>query len=95
MVSEIVDGQLEMRWSYSEEQFDQAQIRRFAERYQRSLKTLIDHGNSGLHYGYTPSDFPLAKLDQEQIDVLLSGKRDIEDVYPLAPMQLGFLFHSL
>lgn len=44
--------------------------------------------------GYTPADFPLAKLNQEQLD-RLSTKFAIEDIYCLSPLQQGLLFHSL
>ncbi|MDM9585830.1 non-ribosomal peptide synthetase [Nostoc sp. GT001] len=43
---------------------------------------------------YTPSDFPQAKLNQEQLD-LLGAKFAIEDIYCLSPLQQGLLFHSL
>lgn len=43
---------------------------------------------------YTPADFPLAKLNQEQLD-RLSTKFAIEDIYCLSPLQQGLLFHSL
>ena len=45
--------------------------------------------------GYTPSDFPLARLSQPQLDQLFGGVRGIEDVYPLTPLQQGILFHAL
>jgi non-ribosomal peptide synthase protein (TIGR01720 family) len=95
MNSEIIDGQLETRWGYSHRQFEAAQVRRLADIYQRRLKEVIEHCSSGEHYGYTPIDFPLAKIEQAQLDEVLSGRKDVEDVYPLSPMQLGFLFHSL
>jgi hypothetical protein len=44
---------------------------------------------------YSPSDFPLAKLNQTEIDKLFAGEKGIADVYPLAPLQQGLLFHSL
>ncbi|WP_268870506.1 non-ribosomal peptide synthetase [Methylocaldum szegediense] len=39
--------------------------------------------------------FPLAELDPAELDGLLSLYPDIEDIYPLTPMQEGLLFHSL
>src|SRR4030095_14404177 len=42
-----------------------------------------------------PSDFPLAGLDQPALDRLLGDGRGVEDLYPLAPLQEGILFHSL
>lgn len=43
----------------------------------------------------TPADFPLASLSQQELDALPFEPRDIEDIYPLGPMQEGMLFHSL
>ena len=45
--------------------------------------------------GLTPSDFPLAGLTQEALDRLALPPAEIEDLYPLSPMQQGMLFHSL
>ncbi|WP_437975236.1 non-ribosomal peptide synthase/polyketide synthase [Sorangium sp. So ce295] len=43
----------------------------------------------------TPSDFPLASLTQAEIDALPVPAGDIEDVFPLSPMQQGMLLHTL
>src|SRR5439155_970276 len=47
--------------------------------------------------GLTPSDAPLAGLDQAALDRLAeaAGARGVEAVYPLAPMQEGMLLHGL
>jgi hypothetical protein len=57
------------------------------------LRELIEHCKSPEAGGYTPSDFPLAGLDQAGLDHLLDGEREIEDVYPLSAMQQ--LFYSM
>jgi len=44
---------------------------------------------------WTPADFPLARLDQAALDALLAGGRIVEDVYPVAPLQSGMIFHTL
>jgi aryl carrier-like protein len=41
--------------------------------------------------GYTPSDFPLTRLDQDGLDRLVARHTEVEDVYPLSPMQRLFL----
>ncbi|MCP4661437.1 MAG: amino acid adenylation domain-containing protein, partial [bacterium] len=41
------------------------------------------------------SDFPLAGLDQAGLDALLAGAPQVEDLYPLSPLQHGMLFHAL
>src|SRR5262249_34577216 len=38
-----------------------------------------------------PSDFPLASIDQDELDQLVARHADLEDVYPLSPMQRLFL----
>jgi len=38
--------------------------------------------------------FSLVSTDQQKIDELTGGDREIEDVYPLSPMQQGMLFSS-
>lgn len=42
-----------------------------------------------------PGDVPLACLTQSQIDALPIPAGDIEDIYPLSPMQDGLLFHAI
>ncbi|MBN9232065.1 MAG: amino acid adenylation domain-containing protein, partial [Legionella sp.] len=41
------------------------------------------------------SDFPLAKINQEQLDEVFGDIPNIEDIYPLSPMQEGLLFQKL
>ncbi|MGO1081355.1 condensation domain-containing protein, partial [Inquilinus sp. CA228] len=45
--------------------------------------------------GLTPSDVPLAGLSQAELDALPVPAAEVEDLYPLSPMQQGMLFHSL
>ncbi|MCF2829950.1 amino acid adenylation domain-containing protein [Pseudoalteromonas sp. DL2-H6] len=45
----------------------------------------------------TPEDLPMVALSQEHIDLLIAsipgGVSNIQDIYPLTPMQEGILFH--
>lgn len=41
------------------------------------------------------SRFPLVKLEETTLARLLDGGEPVEDVYPLAPIQEGMLFHTL
>ncbi|MFP5287041.1 MAG: amino acid adenylation domain-containing protein, partial [Thermoanaerobaculia bacterium] len=70
-----------------------ATLERLAEWFREALEEVVEHCLSAEAGGFTPSDFPLARLDQETIDRLLD--RSVEDVYPLSPAQQGMLFHSL
>ncbi|HEY7414925.1 MAG TPA: amino acid adenylation domain-containing protein, partial [Ktedonobacteraceae bacterium] len=44
---------------------------------------------------YTPANFPLARLTQQQLDELFAQDQEIEDIYPLGPMQRNILFQRL
>ncbi len=75
--------------------FEPATIQRLADDYAEELKALIEHCSQPQHRGVTPSDFPLARLNQQQLDRLPVPLAQIEDLYPLSPMQQGMLFHTL
>ncbi|MGH8333529.1 MAG: condensation domain-containing protein, partial [Pseudomonas sp.] len=68
---------------------------RLADAYTEELKTLIEHCCTTAPGQVTPSDFPLARITQAQLDALPVAASAIEDVYPLTPMQQGMLFHTL
>src|SRR6185437_15497168 len=69
-------------------------IEELADRFLEMLRALVVRGRSIEPRGYTPADFPLARLDQATIDRAFGDERDIEDVYPLSPVQEGMLFHT-
>ncbi len=103
----ILEGQLYLGWTYSENLHQRTTIERLAQSYLDALRTLIAHCQSPKAGGYTPSDFPEAALSQATLDALVASvttvaKRDeefvqpsLEAMYPLSPMQEGMLFHSL
>ncbi|HZI16962.1 MAG TPA: amino acid adenylation domain-containing protein [Pyrinomonadaceae bacterium] len=91
----IVGGRLLMTWTYSENLHERETVERLSESYMAALRALTQHCASPEAGGYTPSDFPLAGLDQQELDRLLDGGRGVEDVYPLTPLQQGLLFHTL
>jgi non-ribosomal peptide synthase protein (TIGR01720 family) len=92
---QVAGGRLEIHWTYSEKIHRRATIERLIEDFRAAMRALVDHCRSDEAFGYTPSDFPLARLDQAQVDRLAGCRRGIEDLYPLAPMQQGMLFHAL
>ncbi|HLG59616.1 MAG TPA: amino acid adenylation domain-containing protein, partial [Vicinamibacterales bacterium] len=88
-------GCLELQWTYQEDRHRRETIERLATAYLRALEGLVAHCLSPDAGGCTPSDFPLAGLTQDELDVVVGRGSGIEDLYPLSPMQEGMLFHAL
>ncbi|WP_262880283.1 non-ribosomal peptide synthetase, partial [Pseudomonas paralcaligenes] len=92
---QVYGGELSLRWGYSSEMYRRETIQRLADELVAELHAVIEHCTRANAYALTPSDFPLAKLTQAQLDALPVPARNIEDIYPLSPMQQGMLFHTL
>jgi amino acid adenylation domain-containing protein/non-ribosomal peptide synthase protein (TIGR01720 family) len=88
----VIDGRLELWWTYSRNLHSETAIANLADEFLRALRELVAHCLSSEAGGRTPSDFPLAHLDQPTLDSLIVGRRGIEDIYPLSPIQT--LFYS-
>ncbi|WHS58672.1 non-ribosomal peptide synthase/polyketide synthase [Pseudomonas sp. G2-4] len=91
----VFNGQLSLDWTFSRDVFDEAVLQQLADAYAVALQQLIEHCCTEEHQGLTPSDFPLARLTQAQLDGLPVPVQHVEDIYPLSPMQDGMLFHTL
>ncbi|MGD9488072.1 MAG: amino acid adenylation domain-containing protein [Calditrichaceae bacterium] len=91
----IAGGRLQLEWSYSRNFHKKSTIEDVANRYLTTLKDIISHCLSAAAGGVSPSDFPLASIDQAYLDRIYEANPLIEDIYPLSPMQQGMLFHSL
>ena len=88
-------GSLELTWTFGREVHRRSTMERLSSLYLEELRGLVAHCADADAGGYTPSDFPLAGLDQPVLDALLGHERGVEDVYPLSPMQEGMVFHAL
>ncbi|MGH3889309.1 MAG: amino acid adenylation domain-containing protein, partial [Pseudonocardiaceae bacterium] len=91
----VTAGELELTWLYSNQVHEEATVRRLAEGMTRALREIVEHCAQPGAGGRTPSDFPLAHLDQAGVDRLVGDGRSVEDIHPLTPLQAGILFHSL
>nr|AGS49832.1 long-chain-fatty-acid--CoA ligase [uncultured bacterium esnapd16.2] len=45
--------------------------------------------------GHTPSDFPLTALTQHEVAEIEAAVPDLDDIWPLSPLQEGLLFHAV
>jgi amino acid adenylation domain-containing protein/non-ribosomal peptide synthase protein (TIGR01720 family) len=97
----INGGMLQMQWGYSEHVHKRATIEALAQNYLAALGAVILHCQSPGAGGYTPSDFPLARISQRELDEILThvptgdGRPKLADLYPLTPLQQGLWFHAL
>ncbi|MBD2281009.1 non-ribosomal peptide synthetase, partial [Aphanizomenon flos-aquae] len=93
----VVAGELKIEWTYSSQVHTHATVEKLAQSYLQFIRAIIEHCQLEENTGYTPSDFPDAKLNQLELDQLLTPVKaqKIEAIYPLSPMQQGMLFHSL
>ncbi|MBO4122683.1 amino acid adenylation domain-containing protein, partial [Cupriavidus gilardii] len=90
---QVTGGALSLDISFSTARYRRETIAALVETYRQALEATIEHCISVPPGALTPSDVPLAGLAQAQLDRLDGGQ--IEDLYPLTPMQHGMLFHSL
>ncbi len=86
---------LRVEWTYSPQAHRRESIEGLAESFMQELRGLIREGEVGGGDSYTPADFPLASMSQQQMKRVVGGQADVEDIYPLSPMQHGLLFHTL
>ncbi|MCS4251613.1 non-ribosomal peptide synthase/polyketide synthase [Pseudomonas sp. BIGb0164] len=92
---QVYGGELALQWGFSLDMFHTTTIQRLADDYRAELKALIEHCCATPAGQVTPSDFPLARITQPQLDALPVAGPAIADLYPLSPMQQGMLFHTL
>ncbi len=90
IVSLVRAGQLEIEWHYDAGVYLESTIADAANRMLSALRELIDAAESSPVARFTPADFPLAALDQTQLNRVLSRYPQARDIYPLTPMQKLF-----
>jgi len=86
---------LQLNLFYSRNLHQRATIERLGASLEQALVALVDHCRQPEAGGFTPSDFPLAGLDQTTLDELSRHHSGMADLYPLAPLQHGILFHAV
>ncbi|HIK07101.1 MAG TPA: amino acid adenylation domain-containing protein [Trichormus sp. M33_DOE_039] len=67
----VREGKLQFDWIYSRQQYQQETISQLANHFQQGLQAIINHCRLPNAGGYTPSDFELANLNQETLDLVM------------------------
>lgn len=89
----ISSGKLKVYLAYSTKHFEKTEVENFAKHFKESLELIISHCCEVKTPCHTVSDFPLADIHQDFLDTL--KHQSFEDIYGLAPLQAGMLFHAL
>ncbi len=101
IVAFVKDAKLKLAFSFARDYLDAFEVELLAERYLQNLRDLIAHCRLPSSSGLTPSDVPLLRRDQAQLDALVrtvaahADPRQIETIYPATPVQRGLVYHSL
>ncbi|TFI51868.1 amino acid adenylation domain-containing protein [Mastigocladus laminosus UU774] len=72
ITARVLEEQLQVNWSYSRHVHQHSTVESLAQKYLQALQTLIDHCLCPEVGGYTPSDFPVADLNQQELDEILA-----------------------
>jgi non-ribosomal peptide synthase protein (TIGR01720 family) len=75
----ISDKRLNLMWTFRRNIFQKKTIENLAQSFIESLEKIIDHCRSVKIVRYTPSDFPEANLNQQELDSLLAEINEFED----------------
>jgi non-ribosomal peptide synthase protein (TIGR01720 family) len=91
---EVRNGRLSFELDYSSVEYEADSVARFAASFGEALREIIRHCQSPGAGTLGPSDFPLADVDQQEVDRWLALHPALHDLYPAAGMQIGMIFHS-
>ncbi|HEX6862026.1 MAG TPA: condensation domain-containing protein, partial [Thermoanaerobaculia bacterium] len=104
VIGAVAEGRFGVSLRYSGNVHRRSTVEALGERFLSALRGIVAHCLDPEAGGLTPSDFSLLRIDQDQLDRVVAeaefarsgrGARQIEDAYPLSPLQEGMLFHSL
>lgn len=95
VVGLVFNGRLRISWTYSSNVHLRETIEGVASFYMQELRSVLGRCAAAGERHCSPSDFPLASLDQPALDALVKKYPVLEDIYPLSPTQQEMLFHSL
>ncbi|GAA5090149.1 hypothetical protein GCM10023319_42200 [Nocardia iowensis] len=71
------------------------QVQEFADLWVAALTALATHARRPDAGGFTPSDMPLVRVGQTDIELWERNYPALAEVWPLSPLQSGLLFHAM
>jgi amino acid adenylation domain-containing protein/non-ribosomal peptide synthase protein (TIGR01720 family) len=87
----VTHGTLQVSWRYTAGERRRTFVEALASAFEHRLLQLVEHCTRPGAGSRTPSDFPLARIGQHELDSVLHGNGTlVEDVYPLSWTQQVF-----
>lgn len=74
----VVEGWLQVAWTYSENIHWRATVEELAKSFIDELRSFIARCQNPEEQAYTPADFPLAKIDEQELDKLFNRLKTID-----------------
>jgi amino acid adenylation domain-containing protein/non-ribosomal peptide synthase protein (TIGR01720 family) len=93
VLARIAGGQLEVQFNFSRNVHARATVEQIAVHYSAALVEMIERSSAADAQRRSVADFPLAKLDAAELAGILKSRPELEDIYPVSPMQK--LFYSM
>ncbi len=85
---------LSVSWRFAPALVRETEAGHLAAAWNNALEALVRHAARPAAGGLTPSDLDLVALDQTEIETFEQQHADLEDIWPLTPLQEGLLFHA-
>ncbi|MEO9327890.1 amino acid adenylation domain-containing protein [Gordonia aurantiaca] len=86
--------ELDATWEFASKILDRADVEELARLWIDALGAIARHVRDEHSGGFTPSDFPLVEVTQDEIDRWSREYPSLTDVWPLTALQSGLLFHA-
>nr|WP_231390333.1 non-ribosomal peptide synthetase [Nocardia sp. CNY236] len=96
IVTDTADGpQLGASFAFPRGLLGTQQVQEFADGWVEALTALAEHVRRPGVGGFTPSDMPLVRVRQHDLELWERTYPGLVEVWPLSPLQSGLLFHAL
>jgi amino acid adenylation domain-containing protein/non-ribosomal peptide synthase protein (TIGR01720 family) len=91
----VLENSLSMNFTYNRCEFNEVNIAKLVEYFYQNLRLIVEYCAGREQSVKTLSDYSTIHLTEAELDRVtgIYGDDEIEDIYPLSPMQEGMLFH--
>lgn len=91
----VIGGKLSLDWMYSSYVHKDETIEILISTFVSTVKDIIALAKQFEYKLLLPKSFPKISLREDEWELVSSHSTDIEDIFPLSPVQEGMLFHTL